>query len=241
LLFLAQRTPSLEELVQDKFDLSASFLNDIKYSDFHLVSFNGMQHQDFASGFIRFRPNEGFSDYSAAEISESHSWMARYVLRFLNAYLKNDEAARVFLKNTPETNGVPRHLLASQSRPPLHPAPTVLDFARELAKQGFDKAIPIWQEAKKKDAGFMLSEQEVNNFGYQLLGSGKLKEAIAVFKLNVAMYPEGYNTYDSLAEAQAAAGDKQNAIANYKKSLELNSENTNAVERLKILESKPVK
>jgi dienelactone hydrolase len=221
--------------------VASGFLDDAKYSDFHFVRFSGMQHHDFSSLFIRLLPDEHFTDNTAAEISEGYSWMARYVLHFLSAYLKNDELGHEFLKNSPEKNGTARHQLTVQFRPALHPVPVVADFARELAKQGFDKAIPFWQEVKKKDPGFMLPEKEVNAFGYQLMGSGKLNEAIAIFKLNVAMYPEGYNTYDSLAEAQAAAGDKQSAIANYKKSLELNSGNTNAVERLKKLESNPIK
>jgi dienelactone hydrolase len=239
LLFLAQRAPSLEELAQEGIDASASFLNDIKYSNFHLVTFHGMSHGYFSSGAIRLIPDEMFTESTAFEVSESYSWMTRYILQFLNAYFKNDETARVYLKNSPEKNGVPRHLVAAQFRPALCPAPLVPDFARELEKQGFDKALLIWQEAKKKDAGFMLPEQEVDAYGYRLMRSGKLNEAIAVFKLNVAMYPEGYKTYDSLAEAQAAGGDKQSAIANYKRSLELNSDNTNAVERLKKLESNP--
>jgi len=45
----------------------------------------------------------------------------------------------------------------------------------------------------------------------------------------------------SKRRSQAAAGDKQGAIANYKKSSELNSCNTNAAERLKKLESKSIK
>ncbi len=55
------------------------------------------------------------------------------------------------------------------------------------------------------------------------------------------MYPESDNVYDSLAEAQVAAGDKKSAIANYKKSLELNHGNTNAMEQLKKLEANQVK
>lgn len=241
LLFLAQHSFSLEEMNLAKIDISASFLNDSKYCDFHFVTFNGMEHQDFSSYFIRFRPDERFTAYSAAEISENHSWMARYVLNFLNAYLKDSPNAHEFLKAAPEKNGAPRHQLAMQSRPALHPAPTVADFSRELAKRGFDKAIPFWLEVKAKDPGFQLQEREVNTFGYQLMNSKKLNEAIAIFKLNVAMYPEASNTYDSLAEAQAAAGDKQNAIVNYKKSLALNNGNTNAVEQLKKLEAKPLK
>ena len=44
-----------------------------------------------------------------------------------------------------------------------------------------------------------------------------------------------YNTWDSLAEAYMKHGDKELAIQNYRKSLELNSENTNAIEKLKQL------
>ena len=55
-------------------------------------------------------------------------------------------------------------------------------------------------------------------------------------KLNVEFYPESANTYDSLAEAYMKSGDNKLAIINYKKSLELNPNNSNAVERLKVLE-----
>jgi len=242
LLYLSSRSYTIEELSEFKdIDMSTSFLNDSKYSDFHFVLFNGMEHTDFSSLFIRFRPDKQFTDYTATEISESHSWMARYVLQFLNAYLKNDETAHEFLKNSPEKNGAPLHQLAMLSRQALHPAPTVTDFSSELAKRGFDKAILFWQEVKAKDLGFQLPEVDVNVWGYRLMRSKKLNEAISVFKLNVAMYPESSNTYDSLAEAQVAAGDKKSAIANYKKSLELNRGNTNAVEQLKKLEADQVK
>ena len=45
-------------------------------------------------------------------------------------------------------------------------------------------------------------------------------------------YPESFNVYDSLGEALLAAGDREGAEANYRKSLELNPDNTNAVEVL---------
>ncbi|MGB8959212.1 MAG: hypothetical protein WCC00_09430, partial [Candidatus Aminicenantales bacterium] len=213
LLFLAQRNLSIEELSQRKLDVSVSFLNDVKYSDFHFVSSSVMEHGDFSSASIRFRPDEQFTPFTAAEVSEGYSWMARYGLNFLNAYLKNDAGGRDFLKASPEANGAPRHQLAVQYRQALRPAPVLTDFARELANKGFDNATAIWQEAKKKDPGYMLSEQEVNLFGYRLMTTGKLDKAIAIFKLNVAMYPESSNTYDSLAEAQAESGDTQGAIA----------------------------
>ncbi len=61
--------------------------------------------------------------------------------------------------------------------------------------------------------------------------------AIAVFKLNVEQYPDGFNTYDSLGQAYMVNGDLELAIENYEKSLELNPENTNAVQMLERIRS----
>jgi len=53
----------------------------------------------------------------------------------------------------------------------------------------------------------------------------------------VTMYPDSGNVYDSLGEAYMKAGQKQLAIENYKKSLEKDPSNANAVEKLKELET----
>ena len=53
------------------------------------------------------------------------------------------------------------------------------------------------------------------------------------------MFPNSSNPHDSLAEAYMENGDKSLAIQNYKKAVELNPKNTNAVEKLKKLESTP--
>jgi Tfp pilus assembly protein PilF len=51
----------------------------------------------------------------------------------------------------------------------------------------------------------------------------------------VEAFPESYNTYDSLAEAYMDNGDRDLAIANYKKSLQLNPRNTNGIRMLQKL------
>ena len=88
----------------------------------------------------------------------------------------------------------------------------------------------------EKPNNVVVSEARLNDLGYSLLQQEKIPEAIAIFKVNVELYPQSANVYDSLAEAYMTKGDKQLAIANYKKSLELNAQNTNAVEMLKKLE-----
>ena len=57
----------------------------------------------------------------------------------------------------------------------------------------------------------------------------------ATFELNVARFPESSNVYDSLGEAYMEAGRRQEAISNYRKSLALDPENTNAVAMLEKL------
>ena len=91
---------------------------------------------------------------------------------------------------------------------------------------------------KEKPDNASVSENRLNNLGYVLMRQKKLPEAIALFKLNVEFYPNAWNTYDSLGEAYMTNGDKELAIANYKKSLELNPQNSNGREMLKKLEGK---
>lgn len=80
-----------------------------------------------------------------------------------------------------------------------------------------------------------LTEAQINRIGYLLLAKKRTADAIAIFQLNVRRFPESFNVYDSLGEAYVAAGDVANAIANYRRSLELNPENANAAEWIRKL------
>ena len=75
-------------------------------------------------------------------------------------------------------------------------------------------------------------EGEFNALGYRYLNEERFEEAKAVFKLNVKMYPESWNVYDSLAEAYMLSGDNEKAIGLYEKSLELNPNNANGRDML---------
>ena len=78
-------------------------------------------------------------------------------------------------------------------------------------------------------------EANINGFAYRLLFSGSVSDAVQVFERNVKQHPQSSNVYDSLAEAYMKAGEKEKAIQNYEKSLELDPKNDNARERLKKL------
>lgn len=110
-----------------------------------------------------------------------------------------------------------------------------------IEEKGITAAIAQYRELKAKQPGtYDFGEPELNNLGYQLIRAGKMKEALEIFKLNVEAYPQAFNAYDSLAEAYMRMNERELAITNYKKSLELNPKNTNAVGMLKRLEPGPV-
>src|SRR4029453_4627833 len=112
---------------------------------------------------------------------------------------------------------------------------------KTIREKGIDAGITQYRELKAKQAAtYDFAENELNDLGYRLLRSGKAKEAIEIFKLNVEAYPQGFNTYDSLAEAYMTINERGLAIQNYKKSVELNPNNTNAAEILNRFEKAPL-
>ncbi len=66
------------------------------------------------------------------------------------------------------------------------------------------------------------TEAELNVYGYQLMGQGQNDKAIEVLAKVTQRFPKSANAWDSLGEAYATKGDKDNAIKNFKKALSLN-------------------
>jgi tetratricopeptide (TPR) repeat protein len=80
-----------------------------------------------------------------------------------------------------------------------------------------------------------VNESLLNGLGYVFLGNKLYEGAVQIMKLNVEVYPNSANAYDSLGEAYMNSGDKKRAIENYEKSLKLNPENASRIEKLKQL------
>lgn len=111
----------------------------------------------------------------------------------------------------------------------------LIPFEQVMAGK-FAEGIEAYKKIKREQPGSdAVAEERINTLGYGLLQGKKINEAIALFKANVEMYPQSSNTYDSLGEAYMVNGEKEQAIINYKKSLEFNPKNANAVTMLKKL------
>jgi len=113
----------------------------------------------------------------------------------------------------------------------MQSAATVLE--ETISESGIEAALKKYQEmSSNQEEKYYFDEAEFNRSGYRLLLGNKASEAIEIFKLNVKMYPDSWNVYDSLGEAYLNAGETELAIKNYQKSLEINPQNTNAITML---------
>ena len=116
------------------------------------------------------------------------------------------------------------------------PADTGEDLFVLSSLKGAAAALEEYDVLKSQDST-KVNERILNGLGYRLLYSGKEADSITVFQKNVQEYPQSGNVYDSLGEAYAKVGQKDLAVQNYEKSLQLDPKNQNAVERLKKLKA----
>jgi tetratricopeptide (TPR) repeat protein len=97
-------------------------------------------------------------------------------------------------------------------------------FTTLSTKSNILKAMGKTEDADKmfNDAVAISTENELNLYGYQLMGNGQIDKAIEMLTLNTKRFPKSANCFDSLGEAFVTKGDKKNAILNFKKSLSMN-------------------
>lgn len=124
-------------------------------------------------------------------------------------------------------------ILKSESYPPVS-YPFAITLYSIIKEHGIDYIKQHIRELCEQDHK-PYNDHFLNFYGYQFLQNGKTDMAIELFKLNVTLFPATANVYDSLAEAFLKNGDKENALINYSKVLEIDPGNTEVKNILKKL------
>jgi len=111
------------------------------------------------------------------------------------------------------------------------------NFTNSMVKAGILRAQNKISDAEKIETQALSigSEAELNTYGYQMLNQNKFDDAIRVLEMNTKRFPESANAWDSLGEAYAIKGDKENAIKNFKKSISLNPSEATKANSMKYL------
>ncbi|XLS29026.1 serine hydrolase [Flavobacteriaceae bacterium M23B6Z8] len=94
-----------------------------------------------------------------------------------------------------------------------------------------------FEEASKKLAALDNNISDRNTFGFAeyYANQGQPEKAVDILKLIVQAYPDQWYPYSFLADFQLQAGHKEEAIQNYKKSLDINPQNEVAIQQLEKL------
>lgn len=172
---------------------------------------------------------EPLSTYDFASDDNPNKERARTMLRMLgdiNQYLETIEpsgSVRVNMWCHTCHRGRPRPLTLSE------------ELTEVYESEGSEAALAHYANLRERFYGrgsYDFGENSLNEFGYHVMGAGDLAGALEVFLLNVELFPESANAYDSLGEVYMNRGERDRAIRNYEKSLELNPKNANAVQQL---------
>jgi len=236
MLFLGARAPTAEAMERDD-KLGASYLNTMKYSDVYVTTMQPMTHPDFSSWQLRFSRDDAFGDYQRADVLQAYRSGVLYVHRFLDAYLKNDAKALAFLKESPARHGIGPQVMSMEFTPASAAVLGEADFLRAFSKAGSKDALSIYTGMAASSPDFKLSPPNLNTWGYQQLGANNPRAAVELFKLATHIEPKFGNAFDSEGEAYEALGDTALAIVAYEKAVAVDKKQSNAIARIKVLQS----
>lgn len=118
-------------------------------------------------------------------------------------------------------------------REPIH-----IQLFRRLKSDDAD-ALRKWlsDELVASPARYSFLEGKINELGYALLERKEIDKAVVLMEFNRDSHPSSLNAHDSLADAYLAKGDRNGAITQYRRMLELKPDSKSAQEKLKTLQA----
>lgn len=240
-IHFAQKEIPEEVLSSDKIPAELNYTfklyDSLQYSNAYSYRFHNLTHSYFSSFGVLFANRDKRQDKSDAEIMASYHLLCQHTLQFLKAYVQDEKSAKAFIDHNPDENGFSETLISKKMKQADTKEFDYKDFNDLAFHQGYQNLIPLYKKTLALYPKLELKEGMLNTLGLRLsFDSKNLEKGVNVFLLALHIYPKSANLYDSLAEGYFFNKDYKNAISNYKKSLELNPNNQNAIDRLKQLQ-----
>jgi len=111
-----------------------------------------------------------------------------------------------------------------------------------IASQGVAAATDRYQELRhQKGSEYDFSPPALLRLAERLGEAGQTKEALELVRFNLRIFPKDETSWDQLGWFRYVQGDVEGAIVAYQQLLSLNDHNTNALEMLRWLKTRPVR
>ncbi|MCJ8210827.1 serine hydrolase [Mucilaginibacter sp. RS28] len=95
-------------------------------------------------------------------------------------------------------------------------------YGHDLLTGNSEMALIHLNKMRLDTANYRFTPQQMNQLGYDFMRSGLIDKAMETFKINLLLFPQDFNRYDSYGDALLAAGKKADALAMYQQALSLN-------------------
>jgi dienelactone hydrolase len=216
--------PVLEFHRRDAETVTYDVTNALKYSERYSFEISDLNHVDFDNYALLYSavlPEQAKQNSPVAARKAAYEAISRYVVDFLDVYLKAEKGKSSRLKKPEEWKGYPREAISFRYLEALSAPPSYADLLGIIREQGVARAEQVYREVLKRDPNArVIGEQSINKLGYELMDGGKIDEAARVLQLNAERFPRSANAYDGLADVYKKKGDKPCTIYAYRKLLD---------------------
>jgi dienelactone hydrolase len=196
----------------------------LHHSERMLVTLRGMSHGDFTSfvtGATRFHldpPREVPAGWTREAGFRGYQLVCTAVLDFFAAKLRNDNSGQQRL-----AKDLSDAVIASSAFKPGAPlAPSAEEFLSFIRREGVDAAVQLANKIQLESPGEAVVDERVfNQAGYSFIADKQFEDAARILEFVARIYPQSANAADSLGDAYLAAGQKENALAAFRRAVEL--------------------
>jgi pimeloyl-ACP methyl ester carboxylesterase len=198
-------------------------------------------NKDMATGFRTLaafpKPNVPMTLFVARSVRPG-GWEQGVLDRYGPWIMERDDSSMTVTANSAQFVQMDEpELIIFAIRRMLYPNPLPA-LRRTLRDKGLDATFALFREQAARYPKQDFTSDILNSLGYETMSANQIDDAIRIFTLNVETFPKDGNAYDSLGEAYAASGNRELAIANYRKSLEFDPKNLHAGQEIVKLQNK---
>jgi dienelactone hydrolase len=194
------------------------------HSERTLITLRAMSHGDFTSfgtGARTFHldpPRDVPAGWTREVAFRGYQLVCTAVFDFFAAKLRNDNSGQQRLAKDPSDA-----IIASSAFKPGAPlVPSADEFLSLIEREGVDAAVHLVNKIQLETPGeAVVDERVLNQAGYSFIANKHFEDAARILEFVARIYPQSANAADSLGDAYLAAGQKENALAAFRRAVEL--------------------